>query len=76
MRNAYMSVGKPGGKRPFQIYIRRWKITLIVCMWTGISWLRIRSSGELLRTVYSRRRKVFLKYFTEYSIRTKSHKAV
>jgi hypothetical protein len=53
MRNAHtLLVGKPEGKRPPGRPRRRWvdniKMDLFGAVWTGLVWLRIATSGELL----------------------------
>jgi hypothetical protein len=54
MRNAYsILVGKPEGKRPFEIRRRRWEYNIKKWilgkdggeLWIGIIWLMIRPSG-------------------------------
>jgi hypothetical protein len=52
-RNAYrLLVGKPEGRRPLRRPRRRWlnniRMDLVEVMWTGLVWLRIGTSGELL----------------------------
>jgi hypothetical protein len=56
-RNVYtLLVGKPEGKRPLERPRRNWidniKINFletVLGVWTGLVWLRIDKSGELLR---------------------------
>jgi hypothetical protein len=56
MRNAYKNVtGKPEMKKPVRRPKHRWEDSITmglkdvgVTMWTGVKWLRIGSSGELL----------------------------
>jgi hypothetical protein len=58
MRNAYkISVRKPEEKRPLGRPRHRWEDNIImglkeigVMLWSGFVWLRIASSGGLLRT--------------------------
>jgi hypothetical protein len=50
-RNAYrLLVRKPEGKRPLGRPRRRWVDLLEIgwAVWTGLVWLRIETSGELL----------------------------
>jgi hypothetical protein len=55
MRNAYrILVGKPDGNRPLERPRLRWEDNIRVNLgeigWTGFIWLKIGTSGGLLRT--------------------------